>query len=311
MARTEVVFEPGRQDIIIRREFDAPRDVVFQAFTDPRLIPRWWGARRFATTVDTMDVRRGGEWRFITRNNENGTEYGFRGVYHDVRPGESIVSTFEFEYGGPGYLQFNTESFEETDGRTLYTSVALFQSIEDRDGWIPTDMDKGVRESMDLMDELIAGRLQVHATRTFDAPVSRIWRAWTESEQMKQWWGPEGFTAPVAEMNVADGETSLICMRSPDGHDLYNTWTYERVVPERRLEFLMGFADENGHARTPADLGLPADIPSKVRHVVTFEQTGGKTELTVTEFGYTSPQTVELAKLGLEQCLDKLVASLS
>jgi uncharacterized protein YndB with AHSA1/START domain len=154
---TEVIFEPGRQDIVIRREFDAPPGVVFQAFTDPGLIPEWWGSRRFTTIVDTMDVRRGGEWRFVTRNNEDGTEYGFRGVYHDVTAGQSVVSTFEFEHGGPGYLQFVTETFEERDGRTLYTQVSLFQSVEDRDGWIPTDMDKGIRESMDMLAGLISG----------------------------------------------------------------------------------------------------------------------------------------------------------
>ncbi|MEU6646027.1 SRPBCC family protein [Saccharomonospora sp. NPDC046836] len=154
---TEVIFEPGRQDIIIKREFDAPRDVVFQAFTNPELIPRWWGARRFTTTVEWMDVRHGGKWRFVSRNNEDGNEYAFRGVYHDVVAPSGTVFTFEFEHGGPGYLQLVTESFEEVDGRTQYVQVSLFQSVEDRDGWIPTDMDRGIRESMDLLADLIAG----------------------------------------------------------------------------------------------------------------------------------------------------------
>lgn len=158
MGRTEVIFEPGRQDIVITREFDAPRDVVFEAFTDPALIPRWWGARRFETVVDRMDVRRGGQWRFITRNSEDGTEYAFRGVYHDVVAPERTVFTFEFEQGGPGYLQLVTEEFEEVDGRTRYVNVALFNSVEDRDGWIPTDMDTGIRESMEMIDKLIADR---------------------------------------------------------------------------------------------------------------------------------------------------------
>jgi len=155
MAKTDVIFEPGRQDIIITCEFDAPKDVVFKAFTDPELIPRWWGSRRFTTVVEQMEVRRGGQWRFVTRNNENGTEYAFRGVYHDVVPDEGIVSTFEFEPGGPGRLQLVMETFEEVDGRTRYAWGALFPPVEDRDGWIPTDMDKGIRESMDMLDELI------------------------------------------------------------------------------------------------------------------------------------------------------------
>lgn len=158
MADTEIVFEPGRQDIVIRRVFDAPPDAVYDAITDPGLVPNWWGARRFDTRVDRMDVRRGGDWRFVARNTTDGTEYPFRGVYHDVEAGKRIVSTFEFEPGGPGYLQLVVETFEPVDGGTRYTNVALFQSVEDRDGWIPTDMDTGIRDSMDLLADLIAAR---------------------------------------------------------------------------------------------------------------------------------------------------------
>jgi uncharacterized protein YndB with AHSA1/START domain len=158
MADTEIVFEPGRQDIVIRRAFDASPQDVYDAITNQELVPRWWGARRFDTRVDRMDVRRGGDWRFVTTNRADGTEYPFRGVYHDVVPGERIVSTFEFEPGGPGYLQLITETFEPVEGGTRYTNVALFQSVEDRDGWIPTDMDTGIRESMDLLADLVAER---------------------------------------------------------------------------------------------------------------------------------------------------------
>lgn len=157
MRTTEVLFEPGRQDIVVTRDFAAPPAVVFAAMTDPELIPRWWGSRRFATTVESMDVRRGGLWRFVARHREPpSTAYAFWGVYHDVVPGELVVSTLQFEMGGPGQLQLVTDTFEPTgDGGTRYTNVALFQSIEDRDGWIPTDMDTGIRESLDLFDAVI------------------------------------------------------------------------------------------------------------------------------------------------------------
>ncbi|MEU6646026.1 SRPBCC domain-containing protein [Saccharomonospora sp. NPDC046836] len=153
--------------------------------------------------------------------------------------------------------------------------------------------------------------MEVKATRVFDATVEQVWQAWTESRYVHQWWGPDGFTAPVAEMEVHEGGRSRVSMRSPDGAELYNTWTYERVIPLQRLEFIMGFADVDWQPRTPAELGLPPDIPARVRHVVTFTSTGQKTELTVTELGYTSPQTVEISKLGLEQCLDKMAIALS
>ena len=154
----EVIVEPGRQDIVVRRVFHAPREVVFQAFTDPALIPRWWGPRRFTVEVDRMDVRRAGEWRFVTRDPETGTVYGFRGVYHDVTPPERIVSTFEFEQGGPGHLQLTVETFEDLGGATRYVGVSLFLSPEDRDGWIPTGMEEGMHDSMNRLGELILQR---------------------------------------------------------------------------------------------------------------------------------------------------------
>ncbi len=157
-----------------------------------------------------------------------------------------------------------------------------------------------------------AGNLDLVVSRRFDAPVRQVWHQWTEPEHVMRWWGPHGFTAPIAEMNVREGETSFVCMRSPDGHDLYNTWTYHRVIPNERLEFFMGFAHENGDPAEPSELGLPPDIPSRVRHVVTFEPIGEtRTELTVTEYGYSSKQTRDMSKLGLEQVLDKMAVSLS
>jgi uncharacterized protein YndB with AHSA1/START domain len=147
-------------------------------------------------------------------------------------------------------------------------------------------------------------------TRTFDAPVDLVWQAWTDPEHVMRWWGPAGFTSPVARMDVREGGTSLVCMRSPAGQDLYNTWTYREIVPRQRLEFVLAFADQDGKRVDPAALGLPPDVPQDVRHVVTFQAVGDhKTEMTVTEFGYTSDHIFDLSKAGLEQCLDKMAAS--
>lgn len=148
-------------------------------------------------------------------------------------------------------------------------------------------------------------------TRVFDAPVAQVWRAWSESEAVRRWWGPTGFTAPVAKMNFRVGGTSLVCMRTPDGHDMYNTWTYQQIVPMQRIEFIHHFADEYGNQIDPAAMGLPPGIPSAVRHVLTFKAISNQqTEFTVTEFGYTSPEVVEMSRAGMAQCLDKLEASL-
>jgi uncharacterized protein YndB with AHSA1/START domain len=146
-------------------------------------------------------------------------------------------------------------------------------------------------------------------TRSFDAPVARVWQAWTDADDVKRWWGPEGFTAPVAEMDVRVGGTSLVCMRSPEGQTLCNTWTYTKVEPLRRLEFIQHFADEDGKRIAPADVGLPPEIPKEVPHIITFETLpDDRTELTVTEQGYTVDWIVDLSAAGMNQVLDKMAA---
>ena len=152
-------------------------------------------------------------------------------------------------------------------------------------------------------------------TRIFDAPPHQVWAAWTDDAQLQRWWGPQGFTCPVAEMDVRVGGTSLVAMQAPPefgGEIYYNTWTYSMIVPHRRLDFVVRFANERGETVDPADLGLLPGIPAEVPHVLTFERTGdGGTALTVIEYGYGTPEAMQLSRQGLEQCLDKLAAMLA
>ncbi len=140
------------------RIFDAPRDVVFRAMTDPDLIPNWWGPRRYTTEVDRMEVKPGGLWRFLNRD-ADGNEYAFRGVYHDIVAPQRIVQTFEFE-GVPGHVSLETATFEEVDGKTSYVGVAVFQSVEDRDAMVQSGMEEGARETMERLAEVVQNLLQ-------------------------------------------------------------------------------------------------------------------------------------------------------
>jgi uncharacterized protein YndB with AHSA1/START domain len=147
-------------------------------------------------------------------------------------------------------------------------------------------------------------------TRTFEAPVELVWKAWTDPEHVMRWWGPTGFTSPTCEMDFREGGTTLVCMRSPQGQDLYNTWSYRKIDPMERIEFIQNFADQDGKRIAPVEVGLPPEVPQDVHHVVTFTGVGdSKTEMTVTEFGYTSDPIFDISKAGLEQCLDKMAAS--
>lgn len=157
---TGIEARPGKPEIVITRTFAASRDLVFRAYTDPDLIARWWGPKRFTIAVDKLDARPGGLWRFINRDAE-GNEYAFHGVYHDVSAPERIVGTFEFE-GTPGHVSLETLTLEEIGGRTKATSRSAFQTVEDRDGMLKADMEEGVDETMDrlagLLEELKVAR---------------------------------------------------------------------------------------------------------------------------------------------------------
>ena len=151
-------------------------------------------------------------------------------------------------------------------------------------------------------------------TRTFDAPVEAVWKHWSDSDKVMKWWGPTGFTSPLAKMDFREGGVSLVCMRAPKefgGIDMYNTWTYKKIVPHERIEFTLNFSDKDGNKLDPAKMGLPAGIPQDVPHVITFKALGdNKTELTIIESGYTTDQAVETSKAGMNECLDKMAASL-
>ena len=151
-------------------------------------------------------------------------------------------------------------------------------------------------------------------TRTFDAPVEAVWKHWSDSDKVMKWWGPKGFTSPLAKIDFREGGVSLVCMRAPKefgGFDMYNTWTYKKIVPHERIELVLNFSDKDGNKFDPAKLGLPPGIPADVPHVITFKSLGpNKTELTIVESGYTTDQAVEISKSGMEECLDKMALSL-
>jgi uncharacterized protein YndB with AHSA1/START domain len=147
-------------------------------------------------------------------------------------------------------------------------------------------------------------------TRIFNAPLSLVWKAWSDPLYVMQWWGPEGFTSPLAQMDFREGATSLVCMRSPAYGDHYSTWQYEKIVPMQRIEYIHNLADKDGKKVDPFKMGMPPDFPQDQRHMVTFKDLGnGKTEMTVTEYDWPVGQMMEMSKLGLNQCLDKMAAS--
>ena len=151
---TSVVTTPTDREIHVERVFDAPRDRVFAAYTDPALIPEWYGPRDGTTIVDAMDVRPGGAWRFVFRG-ADGSENAFRGTYREVTPPERLVQTFEWE-GLPGHVSIETATFIDLGGRTKVVTTTLFHTPEERDGMLASGMETGMNETYARLDELLA-----------------------------------------------------------------------------------------------------------------------------------------------------------
>ena len=148
------VAAEGDREIVTERVFDAPRERVFQAFVDPELIPLWWGRRQDTTTIDKLDVREGGEWRFVTDGPDGST--AFRGTYRAIDRPARLEQTFEWE-GMPGHIVVETATFEDLgDGRTKVVSVSLFFTPEERDGMLNSGMAEGMAQSYAALERLLA-----------------------------------------------------------------------------------------------------------------------------------------------------------
>lgn len=154
MDKTQFTAEPGIPQIITEREFDAPRDLVYRAWTDPELLTQWLGPRNLTMEIDRYDVRDGGTWRYVHRD-EEGNEYAFHGVFHGDPSPDGMVQTFEYE-GFPGHVSLDTLTLEERDGKTVARTNTVFQTIEARDGMMESGMEVGINEGYERLDELIA-----------------------------------------------------------------------------------------------------------------------------------------------------------
>jgi uncharacterized protein YndB with AHSA1/START domain len=153
MGKTQITAEPGTPFIQISRTFDAPKELLFRAHTEPDLLVQWLGPRGMEMTVDRYEIRDGGTWRYIHRD-ADGNEYGFHGVFHGQPSIDGIVQTFEFE-GAPGHVMLERLTFEEHDGRTTVHVHSVAQSVNDRDAMVVGGMESGISQGYERLDELI------------------------------------------------------------------------------------------------------------------------------------------------------------
>jgi uncharacterized protein YndB with AHSA1/START domain len=147
------ITKPSDREIRIERIFNASRDRVWKALTDPKLVAQWWG-RGNKLVIERLEVKRGGHWRFVEHSDEG--EHGFEGRFAEVTPPERVVQTFEWD-GMPGHVALETMTLEDLgDGRTKVVTTSLFHTTEDRDGMLQSGMEGGLNESYAALDRVLA-----------------------------------------------------------------------------------------------------------------------------------------------------------
>jgi len=155
--QTKITAEPGKQELFIIREFEAPRELVFKAFSDPTILVKFLGPDNITTKFEHFNSKTGGSYRYIS-SDEHGNEYGFNGAIHEVCAPERVIQTFEFE-GLPerGHVSLDTSTFEALpNNRTRLTIQSVFKSVADRDGIVASGMERGVTQGYDRLDEILA-----------------------------------------------------------------------------------------------------------------------------------------------------------
>jgi len=155
------------------------------------------------------------------------------------------------------------------------------------------------------------GEQEIIIEREFDAPRELVWKAWTDPELVKRWWGPKGFTVPFCKIDLRVGGQFLYCMRSPEGKDYWSTGVYREIVPLERIVSTDSFADERGNVVPATHYGMSADFPLEMLVTVTFEEHEGKTRLTLHHIGIPSGTDSDGARQGWTESFDKLAEVLN
>ena len=250
-------------EIVITRVFDAPRERVFDAWTAPERIGRWWGPKGFTTTTEHMDVRPGGEWRHVMHG-PDGTDYPNRIVFDEVSRPDRLAYRHVGD-GGTALFQ-STVTFVAVDGRTRVALRMVFPTAADRDFAVRKfGAVEGGQQTLARLGEYIAGPeaedREVVCSRLFDAPREEVLLAFTDPDRLKRWWGPNGFTNTFDVFDLRPGGAWAFVMHGPDGTNYRNERVFTEVTPERVVM-------ENRAA------------PHAFRMTMTYDDRGGKTLLT-------------------------------
>src|SRR5579863_6094272 len=257
--------------IVASRVFDAPRERVFEMWTDAEHIGNWYGPKGFRLTTHQMDVRPGGVWKFVMHG-PDGKDYDNKIVYVEVSKPERLV------YDHVVYPLFqSTTTFLPLGTKTLVSVRMVFESAELRNKVAKEHgAVEGLNQTLERLGEALSTKFSI--SRVFDAPRDLVWKAVTEPERLAHWWGPKGFTMVKCTVDLRPGGLFHYCMKSPDGHEMWGKWVYREIAPPDRLIAVTSFSDaEGGISRHP----MSATWPREVINTMTLTERDGKTTMTI------------------------------
>jgi uncharacterized protein YndB with AHSA1/START domain len=256
----------GDREFTITRTFNAPRLMVFKAWTDPKQLAEWWGPHVFTTPVCEMDVRPGGAYRIVMRS-PDGTDYPMKGFYREVVDGERLVFTNDLsehppewhamidphrpkDIASPDVHAVTTVTFTERDSKTTMTVRMQFATAAIRDAHVKHGMNEGWSQSFESLADYLASAAdrEIVISRIFNAPRQLVWQAMTDPNHVVKWWGPRGFTTTIQEMDVRPGGVWRHTMRGPDGAEYPNASIFKEIVEPERIVFSHGGRKKDGPA---------------------------------------------------------------
>lgn len=282
-AKANIAADDSNRVIAFSRVLSAPRELVWEAMTDRKHVVNWWGPRGFTTTVETMDLRVGGVWKY-TMHGPDGTDYANKSVFKEITKPERIVFTHGgSKEGGPGASFVATWAFEQlADDQTNLSVRMVFPSAADRDAVIREyGAVEGGKQTLMRLSEHLAGTMSQPfvLSREFNAPRHVVWAAWTEPERFKQWFGPKGVTVSLAVLDLRPGGTLHYSMRMPDGNVIWGKAVYREIVPPEKIVWVNSFSDQDaGITRHPFSKD---PWPLQLLTEVTFAERNGRTTVTV------------------------------
>ncbi len=266
------------REILATRLLEAPRELVFKAWTDTEHLEQWWGPTGFTNTTRRADIRPGGEWRFVMHG-PDGTDYENLVTFLEVDAPRRLV----YRHGadeGVEPVDFHVEvDFAEQGAKSRLTMRMVFASPEARDRMIAKyGAFEGLKETLERLRDHVVLQDAFVITRSFEAPLELVWRMHTQLAHLEKWWGPKGFGIIKATLDLRPGGMFHYGMKTANGQEMWGRFVYREIIPMKRLVYVNSFSDPQGGLTRHI---WSADWPLEMLVRTTFAESAGKTTLTL------------------------------